>query len=216
MAAPAKQKRPRGRPAKAADVRKRNILAIRARDELKAALGRRAEANQRSLSEEAETLLEQALLSEGMLDQVLDLAFGRRLAGLLLILGNAMRETGSSAGFMATRTLAGATDWLGNFYAFSQAIQAASAVFEALCPEDDGIRPPKMGKPFPDGPDFDAVMERLGAGHATTLLTAVADADEARSTGHDQVAEQARVRLGPAAVERIRDWTRLGMAHHHG
>lgn len=56
--APAKK---RGRPPIPPAQRRRGILAMRIRDGMKAALAERADHNQRSLSEEAEFLLEQAM-----------------------------------------------------------------------------------------------------------------------------------------------------------
>ena len=77
MGKPTNQKRPRGRPPQPEGVRRRSNLTLRVRDETKAALERNAAANGRSLSEEAETLLDQALRSPQMLEQAFDLALDR-------------------------------------------------------------------------------------------------------------------------------------------
>jgi hypothetical protein len=204
----APSRRARGRPPKAAAERKRRILSMRMRDATMATLVQRAAANGRSLSEEAEALIEYALQAGDLLDQVLDLSFGRQAAGLLLLLGSILRDTGNHAGFMKTRTLAGASEWLDVPYAYDQVRQAIDAVFEALCPAGDRA-PPKMGR-IPGGPDFDNLSKNLGAGFATTVLLAVDG--KARGDEHKLVADKVRPRLGPKAIERIKQWIRKGEA----
>jgi hypothetical protein len=205
----APSRRARGRPPKAAAERKRRILSMRMRDATMATLVQRAAANGRSLSEEAEALIEYALQAGDLLDQVLDLRFGRQAAGLLLLLGSILRDTGNHAGFMKTHTLAGASEWLDVPFAFDQAKQAVDAVFEALYPAGDR-EPPKIGR-F-GGPDFGNFTTNLGAGFATTFLLAVDG--EARGAEHKEVADKVRPRLGPNAIERIEQWIRKGKAPH--
>jgi hypothetical protein len=175
-----------------------------------ATLVQRAAENGRSLSEEAEALIEYALQAGDLLDQVLDLRFGRQAAGLLLLLGSILRDTGNHAGFMKTRTLAGASEWLDVPFAFDQAKQAVDAVFEALYPAGDR-EPPKIGR-ISGGSDFDNFSTNLGAGFATTVLLAVDG--EARGAEHKEVADKVRPRLGPNAIERIEQWIRKGKAPH--
>jgi hypothetical protein len=203
-------RRARGRPPKAAAERKRRILSMRMRDATMATLVQRAAANGRSLSEEAEALIENALQAGDLLDQVLDLSFGRQAAGLLLLLGSILRDTGNHAGFMKTHTLAGASEWLDVPFAFDQAKQAVDAVFEALYPAGDR-EPPMIGR-IPGRPDFDNLITNLGAGFATTVLLAVDG--EARGVEHKEVADKVRPRLGPQAIERIKQWIRKGEAAH--
>ena len=183
---------------------------MRMRDATMATLVQRAAANGRSLSEEAEALIEYALQAGDLLDQVLDLRFGRQAAGLLLLLGSILRDTGNHAGFMKTRTLAGASEWLDVPFAFDQAKQAVDAVFEALYPAGDR-EPPK------DRSDLRRLRLRdfstnLGAGFATTVLLAVDG--EARGAEHKEVADKVRPRLGPNAIERIEQCIRKGKAPH--
>lgn len=147
MTLPAK-KRPRGRPPKAAAERKRGVLSMRVRDEMRAELSRLAAAHQRSISEEAEFLLETALRSPGLLDEALDLAFGRQLSGLVLLLarlahgvadwraispdplsrGTALGRPGSSA--------------LNDPYFFDQIAKAITRVFDVLRPAGEIEEPP--------------------------------------------------------------------------
>jgi hypothetical protein len=104
------RKRARGRPRKPDAERKRGSFAMRIRDEMKAALSRRAVENQRSISEEGEALLEQALQAPAVLDQAFDLTYGPQVSGLILLLARVIRDTGSSAGFTTTYTLDGAAN----------------------------------------------------------------------------------------------------------
>ena len=64
------KKRPVGRPPKADSARKRNILSMRVRDDLRAKLARSAESSQRSVSEEAEFRLEQSFRDDRVLEAI--------------------------------------------------------------------------------------------------------------------------------------------------
>jgi hypothetical protein len=63
------------------------------------------------------------------------LAYGPELAGVLLLIGNAMSEAGRRAGFVSTRTLEGSNRWLHDPFAFDQAVQAVKQVLAALRPQ---------------------------------------------------------------------------------
>jgi plasmid stability protein len=194
-------KRGRGRPPAPERERRGENLTLRVRAETKAALERRAAKSGRSLSGEAETWLGQGLLSEGMLDQALDLAFGHQTAGVILLLGRIVRETASSAGLATTHALEGANNWLSNPYAFDQVYTAIVTAMEALRP-DGKIDPPLGSKA--DKVDLGVIFrDHLGLSLAEVLLNAVAD----RAGGADLVAwgAQIRTRLGPQIVERIKE-----------
>lgn len=195
-------KRRRGRPANPESKLRGENLTIRIRPELKQALERSADEHQRSLSAEVESRLGITVESDNLLDQVLDLAFGRQGAALLLMLGFVMRDAGAHAGFMKTHTLAGASGWPDVPYAFDMAKQAVDTVFEALYPE--GEREAPWGGKISSGPDFGELNKVLGNGFATGLLNAVAG-DE-RTPEQEHLAQKIRDRLSPAAIERIKEW----------
>lgn len=127
----------RGRPTTPARVGERSTLSIRANALLKSRLLAAAESNSRSLSQEAELRLEQSFRDQLLLHEILELAFGKPLAGILLTIGGSMNETGRIAALAETRTLEGSAAWLDNPYGYDQAVQAALQIFEGLRPEGD-------------------------------------------------------------------------------
>lgn len=63
-------KRPRGRPRQPENVRRRASVTLRIRDQTRAALEKHAAANVRSLSEEAETRLDQSLNDDAIMKEL--------------------------------------------------------------------------------------------------------------------------------------------------
>jgi plasmid stability protein len=197
MGKPTNQKRPRGRPPQPEGVRRRSNLTLRVRDETKAALERNAAANGRSLSEEAETLLDQALRSPQLLDQAFDLALGQAPAGLVLLIVRAMQIVGSEAGIVATGHFV-ADGWLAAPYVFGQVVAALEAIIEAPRPEGDASPP---NAPLGAGRDWNRRVATLGRATAQRLLADVVGTDGgAMSQWHAGIRE----RLGPQIVERIK------------
>ena len=209
---PTNQKRPRGRPPQPEGVRRRSNLTLRIRDETKAALERNAADNGRSLSEEAETLLDQALRSPQLLEQAFDLALDRPGAGLLMALVRVIRDVARGAAFVTTNRESG-DDWFNSPYAFEQVSRAITTMLEAVRPEGD-VTPP----PPPDWAPGPATAEKLriwGDYGAQQILAAVVGRTENWTPqAGDFVNEQddpsmqwvfpVRERLGPMVVERIK------------
>jgi hypothetical protein len=198
---PAAAKRPRGRPRKSREERKRNTIAVRARDELKSALERSAAANQRSLSEEAEMRLEQSFRAQGMLDQALELAFGRQSAAVVLLIGRLMREVGTYAALASGRMPDTAGGWLADPFAFDQVRMAINRALDAVRPDGEVVVPLRTGQTI--GPDIGHadIYGHLGAGLAQVALSAIVGhgiTGDLQSWG-----EKIRARLGPEIVDRI-------------
>jgi len=197
-----KTKRRRGRPPAPKAEQRSDRITLAIRPDIREALERRAAKSGRSISAETETWLGQALFSEGMIDQAFDLGFGYQGAGLLLLIGHVMRETGSSAGFLTKFTLEGAGNWLGNPYAFDQVVRGINEALEKIRPDGE-IEPPSIGA-LP-GSDFDLnafYRDHLGAGFARGVLAAVIGQPRTADSAH--IGKQIAERLGPAAVERLR------------
>jgi hypothetical protein len=166
-------------------VRRRSNLTLRIRDKTRATLEMNAAANKRSLSEEAETLLDQALHSSQLLEQAFDLAVGPAAAGLVLLLLRAMQQAGAEAEIAATGHFVG-DSWLEAPYPFDQVAGALDVIIETARPDGDAS-PPKA-----------TVGGRsLGRAVARRLL---ADVVAGRSQWHAGI----RARLGPQTVERIK------------
>lgn len=142
-------KRRRGRPSIPEGERKRQHLTLRVRDQTKRSLEYHANANQRSLSEEAEARLEISFGSEKVLHEALELAYGKQLAGLFLLLTRAMDEAGGIAAVYGNLAKTGwspgipPAPWLQEPYAFDQVAKAAVAILEAIRPSGDPS-PPKV------------------------------------------------------------------------
>jgi len=203
-------KRPPGRPPKIPGQRKRSILALRIRDEMKDALTQRAKDHQRSLSEEAEALLDGALRARTVLGEGLDLAFGHQAAGLVLLLARVMVNAEATAALVATKAagrspataLDGGSDWMSQPYVVEQVGEAVGTIFkvlkavaEAKATLDPGLCPLSL---IPDLPE----NRSLGVNHAYgTLHFLVNDRPDGRPT---RWAEPIRERIGPELAERIK------------
>lgn len=186
MANAAAPSRRRGRPAKPAEARKRNNLTMRLRDETKAALEREAARHQRSVSEEIEAIVEQAL-RESKESQA---------EGLGMLLTRIAGDVGGYAGFSATGSLEGASNWLSNPYAFDQVARGIKLALEALRPKGGAEVPSlvaQMGDEFARG---------IGEGFARGALDALRRPDSGGELGH--WARRVRDRLGPLATSRVR------------
>ena len=136
MAVPKQAKRPRGRPAAPESKRRGQNVTLRFRADLKKLVETRAEASGRSLSAEAEAMLEQAAFGDGMLDQALDLAFGRRSAGMLLLIGRLMHETSIHGDHVSLRrTSDSPNSWLSDPFIFEQVRGAITQALHAVRPQ---------------------------------------------------------------------------------
>jgi hypothetical protein len=198
-------RRPAGRPRSARPAGQRSTLSLRITSELFEQLNKEAKAKGKTLSAVAETRLEFAGRDEGRLDQVLELVYGRQLAGFLTLLGNVLR-VGREAGFIYTHTLEGAENWMANPYAYNQVMQATKVILDAFRPEGDPSPPPYMkGQPFgPDGIDLEQSARDLGVRMAASYLAAVADPEEPITADLKRIGTEVGQRLGADAVERIR------------
>ncbi len=182
------------RPGRPPVERRRIPMAMRITPKLRDQLVARAEAKGRSITQEMELLLEQALSTEEMLG-------GKDIFAILMIIGRAMRETGTTAGFSSTFTLEGANRWLLNPYAYDQAVKAAAAVLEAMRPPGN-IEMPKGMSGVMGSFDLSALAARLGEGFANAALGSVAG--EEISAAGVEWAKSVVSRLPPEAIEAIR------------
>lgn len=94
-------KRKRGRPMKPAVEGKRYAVTLRLSGDAKRKIEDRANRSGLTQSQAAEAIIVSTFEREGLLPEVLELAYGRPLAGLLMALAKAMRETGENLAFLA-------------------------------------------------------------------------------------------------------------------
>lgn len=131
-------KRRRGRPRTQAKLGVKSTIAVRVSADLKTYLDNGAKANGRSLSQQAEILLEQSRRSGEQLFNTLDVVYGQDISGLLILFGAVMKSIGPIAYFSDTHSLDGPEiKWMDNPYAFDQALNCVSLIFEAFRPPKD-------------------------------------------------------------------------------
>jgi hypothetical protein len=181
-----------GRPPVPTAQRKSKNFTFRSRGDLHARLAGAAAQSNRSISEEIEWRVERSFMDQDRAIEALGLIFGPELAGLLLVLGEVMKEAGEQTAYLAEHTLEAARNWMAHPLAFAKAAEAAKAVLEAFKPSDEGIhRAYDHYANIPQG----IVTSMLGEA-ATGYSRAPGGAERARRL-HDM--------LGPLA-ERIRDF----------
>jgi hypothetical protein len=182
-----------GRPTTPPKEGEKATLGIRASADLKQRLDLAAKRNGRSLSQEAEHRLEESLRDE--LGQMLELAYGRPLAGLLMMIGHAMQLVGKRAAFEATHSYDAIDRWPTNPYAFDQAVNAAAAVLEGMRPPGNRELPQRVATTIPT--DFGRIMGGL-------TLSFVKDPETARTNESVELeifARKVNAMLGPLASE---------------
>ena len=178
-------KRKIGRPGRKPNEGERVGLSLRVTPETKRTLDAAAEKAGRSLSQEAEYRLERSFQNEQLLPQLLDMAYGRQLAGLLIALGRSMRDAGWFVGMQSNEPFSGWGDWFSSPVAYGAAVVAAKEVLHGFGSEDD----------------LDAEVVRLGRELAARILEALRNPGPGGEIG--DWAKPVRELLGPAA-ERIR------------
>lgn len=187
------------RSTKPAANRRRNALNIRVRDHVRDKLLATAMISQRSMSEEVEHLLEKSLDSEENIYSLFDLAFGRQLAGLLILIARVARQTGQYAAMLNKGTFRSMDEWIDDPYAYGQVEDAIIALLAELRPAGETPLPVlKMGAP---GAGQMIAVKNLGHNFAANALAAVAGNPDA--LGDPTWASVIGPRLGLKAMERI-------------
>lgn len=164
-----------GRPRPDPKAGERATLTLRVTPGTKAKLDQSGRTTGRNLSQEAEARIEQTFREEHDLEQALDLAYGRRVAGLSLVLARAIADAVTMA-TMARRmssSRAPAAD-LSDPWAYDEAVDAVTEVLRALRPSGEAHKPvvPTGGLP----PAMAAAMQMMvepGRAAAGALLAAL-------------------------------------------
>ena len=159
------------KPGRPAVFGERISLGLRVTKETKALLDKAAEASGRSLSQEAETRLEHTFNAGNAVFDALDLAYGRRCAGLLLAIAQVAQITGTRAVAMSQWNFAGCEDWMADPYAYEQAMRGIVCLLEAFRPKGMIVSPPNTMRLPADA------FARLGEGFARELISGLADPD---------------------------------------
>jgi hypothetical protein len=190
-----------GRPLKPAETGKRVSLGLKVTSDIKQRLDAVAKLSGRTQSQEAEARLERSFRDEQLLPQLLEIAYGREVAGLLLALGSVMRDAGEHAGVRSTNSFGGAAEWFANPIAYEEARAAAATVLDALRPS----------RALPEAPEVNAdAAAGLGKQIADGMLEALSNSGREGIAG-DRAAPIRKL-LG-AAVARIPDYSGTTVAY---
>jgi len=181
-----------------------------------------AKHNGRSITQMAELLLEHTRRDERRIPEILELAYGPWIAGLLIGLGYAMKEAGRIAYFqkaMGRVSIAASgpaaileelENWPSDPHAFNQALKAAITLFEALRPEGEFEEAIEVDSRLATNPREepplleDFAIPPLAWGHsvASGVLQAVAE-PETVGPILKQLGSSIREKLGPESVALI-------------
>lgn len=186
-------------------------IGFRAPVDLKAKLEGAAKTASRSLSSEAQFRLERSFAEQQLLPEVLELAFGAQLGGLLLAIGAAASEMGpiwavqndpkkNTDGLTGLAGLSQAlrranADWINDPYAYRQFIIAVNAILRTMQP--------------PGPVDQSPEMQKLEAQYGGDALAALVVSEFVKPTiepirPNEKLRAQAREMIGADLLQRIR------------
>ena len=189
---------------------KRYPLNMRTTQEVRSKLESAAKASGRSLAQEVESRLDRSFERQGLLSEVMELAYGSHLAATLMHLGRAMARTGRHCGFMKNRTIEAADNWFLDPYAFDQAVQAANWFLEGVRPPGDVALPKVLAAetqgvgmlPEEAADEINSIYARLGESSASTeLLTIIGELD---SMDQERLGETTRKMFPPETLNLIK------------
>jgi hypothetical protein len=190
------RKRRGGRPARKLKAGERVPLGLRVTPEIKRQLDAAADRNGRSQSQEAEFRIEQSFKQQELLQDVLELAFGPTLGGLLLLIGATMKDVGVEGAYQETQKLEALPTWFDTPTGYDLAAQAATTILESARPD---------GTPKTTG----LWGTSLGVGTANFVLTVTKAGDATalkglRKPALAEAASRARAMLGEERAERLK------------
>src|SRR5436190_7833300 len=139
----------RGRKARSAKPGQRVSLGLKVTPTIKNKLDGEARLNGRTQSQEAEARIERTFDQQALLDEVMALAFGPQLAGLLMAIGHTMKVVGGETARNATQSYEAMDRWPEYRKAFDQAVNAANLIFADIrnktvdAPFDEPVAVPK-------------------------------------------------------------------------
>jgi hypothetical protein len=164
-------------------------ISVRAKETLRAQLERAAKEHGVSMNAEIIKRLQDSFERQTSADDAFDAPVTAAIAKLI---ASAMHEAGRFAGFAATGTIEGATDWFTVPYGFAQAEQAATRVLEMLRPEGEPKPPDSLTRSLPDH------HQVMGAGFANSVLEDAATG-KSRTANTGPRAAMLHRELGPLA-----------------
>ena len=136
-----------------------------------------------------------------LLPEAMESAYGRQLAGLLMVIGRVMRDAGGYAGFMSTPSRSRYNDWPEDPFAYDVAAKAVAAVIEAFR-SNRKIEMPELAHSFAQatGVSIDAFARGWASGAVSAIFT------DSQSGDDKEFREMVRPLLGRLAeIERQED-----------
>jgi hypothetical protein len=121
-------------------------VGFRAPRELKQRLEAAAVRSGRSLSTEAQIRLERSFEKQDLLGNALELAYGSRFGGVLLLAAEMAAEVGRLAGYISGESHAAILNWIDDPFAYDQAVITADLILNAFRPHGDRHLLQKSGK----------------------------------------------------------------------
>jgi hypothetical protein len=182
-----KSRKRAGRPTKPAEAGTKVSLGLKVTADTKSRLEEEASKSGRTQSQEAEFRIERSLDHLRLLPEVLELAYGNELAGVLIAIAAAMNDARLHARIVTDEDY---NTWIEDAFAFDAAVTAAQMVFEALRPVGSTKNPAS--------PSTSAEIAQICA---ERLLQGVVDG---HATPSNKNALEARNLLGPAVVKRLK------------
>lgn len=198
------KKRRGGWPARTPEPGERVPMSFRVTPAAKARLDDFAARTGRSLAQEIELRLAQSDQGDDQLGQALERLYGRKLAGLLTLLGCVMRDVGQMAHQVANRTVTVAPDWMADAFACRQVVRAVTKLLVTFCAEGEGVPAHLLEPMIMGGVDLNEVHRNLGRVIAASYLTAIADPELAASGDLTRIGAEIREKLGNEVAERAR------------
>lgn len=159
-------KRKRGRLHSPTAVRRRRMIGLRPSPRITALLEKAAGQSGVSLGQEAEARIARSFDRQDLLPEVLAAAYGRRAAGLLMMMSRAFGDAGTIAGRMVDPLGTELKHWTENRWATSVAMEALAKVVEPYVEPDDG-------EPAVEPPAAAIEMQRR---HGRSIAETIADA----------------------------------------
>lgn len=165
-----------GRPGRAPVPGERVGLSLRVTPEVKASLDAAAASSGRSLSQEAEIRLERSFQNEELLPQLLDLAYGREIAGMLLLIGETLHRVATLGSiYTSVSPDAPLEPWMSDPSIFGQAQEAVRLLLAALntAPKGSAVDPKLINDIRAD------LFEKLGLVQASLAVDTLLRGEEA-------------------------------------
>jgi hypothetical protein len=142
-------------------------LSLRVTPQTKRALDAAAAASGRSISQEAELWLEAAQRDQRILKDALALAYGERIGGLMIYLGELLQSVANYRAFAIDTNDPGVADSFDDGWRYEQIAAATRAAIDRFRPEGTITSPEPTAIFSPSSPhepaDFDALKKRLAA-----------------------------------------------------